>query len=135
MEPIQVEAKLRDDAGASYSPSTGLLRGKNVLIITSGHEATDSRIYAKEVCSLQRMGAAVTVVGKLEHGTPGEVAVLRVPKPLSRLMRFVWQPWRCLMYRCFRHICRRCLLMAGENFRRKGPYAGNKFCLQARPES
>jgi glycosyltransferase involved in cell wall biosynthesis len=38
----------------------------------------------------------VIVVGKLEYDTPGEVEVLTVPKPSSRLMRFLWQPWRCL---------------------------------------
>jgi glycosyltransferase involved in cell wall biosynthesis len=72
------------------------LKGINVLIVTSGHEATDPRIYAKQACSLHRLGAQVTVVGKLEYSNPGEVEVLAVPKPSSRLLRFLWQPWRCL---------------------------------------
>jgi glycosyltransferase involved in cell wall biosynthesis len=73
-----------------------MIEAVSVLIITSGHEATDPRIYAKQAHSLQRFGAMVTVVGKLEYSTPGEVEVLVVPKLRSRLTRFLWQPWRCL---------------------------------------
>ncbi len=72
------------------------LDGLHVLIMTSGHEATDPRIYAKQACSLQDLGADVTVVGMLEHNAPGKVTVLTVRKPSSRLARFLWQPWRCI---------------------------------------
>lgn len=74
----------------------GNLNGVNVLVITSGHDATDHRVYYKLACSLKRLGANVVVVGKL--GDPlfsGEVPVLEVQKPSSRLQRFFWQPWRC----------------------------------------
>jgi glycosyltransferase involved in cell wall biosynthesis len=45
---------------------------------------------------MKKMGADVTVVGALEHAVPGDVAVLGLVKPKSRLVRFVIQPWRCL---------------------------------------
>ena len=66
--------------------SDGLsLRGIDVLVITSGHEATDHRVYGKQAVSLRQFGANVTVVGALEHRIPGNVPVLAVPKPASRL--------------------------------------------------
>jgi len=71
------------------------LSGINVLIVTSGHAVTDPRI-SKQACSLQRAGANVAIVGRLEHGDPGKVSVLVVPEPASRPQRFLWQPWRCL---------------------------------------
>jgi glycosyltransferase involved in cell wall biosynthesis len=79
----------------SHQPSVVRLDGVNVLIMASGHDATDPRIY-KQASSLQRLGAKVTVVATLERGNPREVRVLTVRKPSSRLMRFLWQPWRCL---------------------------------------
>jgi glycosyltransferase involved in cell wall biosynthesis len=82
-------------SGISRLPSV-TLEGVKVLIVTSGHEATDPRVYVKEACSLRRLGADVTVVGKLENGTPGEVEILKVPTPSRRWVRFLWQPWRCL---------------------------------------
>ncbi len=72
------------------------LHGIDVLIVTSGHEATDHRVYGKEAMSLKKFGANVTVVGALEQGMPGNVPVLSVLKPRSRLVRFILQPWRCL---------------------------------------
>jgi glycosyltransferase involved in cell wall biosynthesis len=72
------------------------LSGVRVLVITSGHEATDHRIYGKEAVSLERFGADVTVVGVLQHSIPGTVPVVSVPKARSRLVRFVLQPWRCV---------------------------------------
>jgi glycosyltransferase involved in cell wall biosynthesis len=72
------------------------LKGLNVLIVTSGHEAMDHRIYAKEACSLSRFGAKVTVVGFRDGDGRGAVPVLAVPKPASRRRRFLAQPWRCL---------------------------------------
>jgi glycosyltransferase involved in cell wall biosynthesis len=68
----------------------------DVLVVTSGHEATDHRVYGKQAASLKQFGANVTVVGSLEHPIPGKVPVLSVSKPISRLTRFVYQPWRCL---------------------------------------
>jgi glycosyltransferase involved in cell wall biosynthesis len=68
----------------------------DVLVVTSGHEATDHRVYGKQALSLKQFGANVTVVGSLEHQIPANVPVLAVSKPGSRLTRFLWQPWRCL---------------------------------------
>lgn len=73
-----------------------VLDGIRVLIITSGHDATDHRIYDKLARSLKRRGADVTIVGKLEHPDPGEVKIIRIPRPSSRIRRFLLQPWRCL---------------------------------------
>ena len=74
----------------------GDLAGVRVLVITSGHEALDGRVYAREASGLERLGADVTVVGKWTTGTPGRVPVLAVPPPSSRPARFLIQPWRCL---------------------------------------
>ena len=73
-----------------------MLKGVNVLVITSGHSVTDHRIYGKLTCSLKRMGANVILVGYLERGVLDDVEVIEVPKPSSRFVRFLWQPWRCL---------------------------------------
>jgi glycosyltransferase involved in cell wall biosynthesis len=72
------------------------LAGVRVLVLTSGHEALDSRIYGREARSLRALGARVTVVGKLTRGTTQDSDVLPVPAPSSRLERFLLQPWRCL---------------------------------------
>jgi len=85
-------------------PCARPLAGVRVLLVTSGHEATDARIYAKQAYSLQNFGANVTVVGKLEHGIyGGAVEVIAMRKPTSRLVRFLWQPWRCLWAVRHRH--------------------------------
>lgn len=73
-----------------------LLRGVKVLIITSGHDATDHRVHNKLACSLKRMGANVAIVGQLNHRNPGEVEIVTIPKPATRMRRFLLQPWRCL---------------------------------------
>jgi len=78
------------------TPPERILEGVRVLVLTSGHEATDSRIYAKEAEGVRALGADVTVVGKLERGNPGAVRVLVIPPAKSRLERFLRQPWRCL---------------------------------------
>lgn len=77
-------------------PAWPSLREVNVLIMTSGHDIEDPRIYSKLACSVHSLGANVTIVGKVEDKKPYEVRVLCVSKPTSRLMRFLCQPWRCL---------------------------------------
>lgn len=72
------------------------LRDTDVVILTSGHEITDSRIYARIACGVKRLGANVTLVGRAGHATEDNIAVVNVPEPSSRLSRFLWQPWRCL---------------------------------------
>lgn len=81
--------------GAGFDPAPQL-RGLDVLIVTSGHEITDARVYSKQACSIQFLGARVTLVGRLEGKKPADVNVITVPAPSSRLTRFLWQPWRCL---------------------------------------
>ncbi|WP_447979328.1 glycosyltransferase [Candidatus Nitrospira bockiana] len=80
----------------------GELKGVTLLVMTSGHEVTDHRVYAKQVRSFLLMGARVTLVGYAEPAARARLErverlhLLTVPKPSSRLMRFLWQPWRCL---------------------------------------
>ncbi len=74
----------------------GLLNGMRVLVLTSGHEVLDARVYGREARSLREMGADVTVVGKHTRGKPDDVSILRVSAPSSRLSRFLFQPWRCV---------------------------------------
>src|SRR5262245_61135122 len=68
----------------------------DVLVITSGHDAMDHRIYAKQARSLKQLGANVTIVASRKVNATTEVPVLAVPRPTSRLARFLWQPWCCL---------------------------------------
>jgi glycosyltransferase involved in cell wall biosynthesis len=83
--------------GSGASESTYVsLRGVDVVLMASGHEVTNPRIYARQALSLQGLGANVIVVGRLEHRPSGEAQVLAVSAPSSRLVRFLWQPWRCL---------------------------------------
>jgi glycosyltransferase involved in cell wall biosynthesis len=72
------------------------LRSLRLLVITSGHEVNDSRVYGREAKSMRALGAEVTIVGKLERGTAEGVRTLLVPPAGSRLSRFLFQPWRCL---------------------------------------
>src|SRR5262245_35374072 len=72
------------------------LSGIRVLVLTSGHEVLDGRVYGREARSLHAMGADITVVGKLTRGTPAEVPVLAIAATSSRLARFLLQPWRCV---------------------------------------
>ena len=92
-DPMAAERAFAADAKPRADVS---LRGLRVLVLTSGHEATDHRVYSKIALSAKRMGADVTVVGALEHAVPGPVSVIGLVKPTSRLCRFLVQPWRCL---------------------------------------
>ncbi len=71
-------------------------RKTRVLMLTTGHEATDARIYAKQAARLQRLGLDVTVVGKLEYTRPGAVPIVPIAPARSRWQRLFWQPWRCI---------------------------------------
>jgi glycosyltransferase involved in cell wall biosynthesis len=71
------------------------LDGIKVVVLTSGHDALDARVYDREARSIKAMGADVVVVASMERGQPGSVPVIPVKQPNSRLERFVVQPWRC----------------------------------------
>ena len=71
------------------------LKGMNVLILTSGHDALDARVHDRVARSVREMGADVTVVASHKRGEPGPVTILPLRTPKSRLERFVVQPWRC----------------------------------------
>ncbi|MBX3348451.1 MAG: glycosyltransferase [Nitrospira sp.] len=72
------------------------LNGIHVLILTSGHDVTDHRIYHKQAKTLSQLGAAVTIVGKTERGSPTDIQILPVDAASSRLTRFLLMPWMCL---------------------------------------
>ena len=72
------------------------LEGLRVLVLTSGHDVSDPRIYVKQARSLRRLGAHVTIAGAVYKTAPTDVKVLPVSKAPSRLVRFLWQPWKCL---------------------------------------
>jgi glycosyltransferase involved in cell wall biosynthesis len=88
------DRRLEGDQPPHHAPVVRL-DGVNVLIMASGHAATDPRIH-KQACSMQSLGANVAVVAALEQSNTRELKVLTVPKPSSRFRRFLWQPWRCL---------------------------------------
>lgn len=71
------------------------LESIRVLVLTSGHDATDSRVYARQARSLRRLGAAVTLVAMITKSPPDDVFVIPARVPRSRLNRFLLQPWRC----------------------------------------
>jgi glycosyltransferase involved in cell wall biosynthesis len=73
------------------------LRGVRVLLMTSGHKASDSRVYDKEAVSLAERGARVTVIGQEPKVRPGEdgIRLITIPKPKNKLDRFFVLPWRC----------------------------------------
>lgn len=77
-------------------PETRPLAGLRVLVLTSGHEALDARVYGREAKSLEALGATVTIVGKLTRGTPDSVEVLPIRPASHRLSRFLVQPWHCV---------------------------------------
>ena len=95
----KTSAHAADKSGQNGQPSHRIssirLDGVNALIMASGHAATDPRIY-KQASSLRCLGANVTIAATLERGEPQKMRVLTVRKASSRLMRFLWQPWRCL---------------------------------------
>ncbi len=78
------------------------LRGLRVVILSSGHDALDGRIYDKEACSFAHLGAEVSVVAAHATGKNGPVMVHPVKTPASRWERFLVQPWRCFW--CARHL-------------------------------
>ena len=90
------EQGVRVDGSGASGPTSVSLRGVDVVLMVSGHEVTNPRIYARQALSLQRLGANVTVVGRIEHRPSGEARVLAVSAPSSRLVRFLCQPLRCL---------------------------------------
>jgi len=80
------------------------LDGVRVLVLTSGHDVSDPRIYVKQARSFRQLGASVTIAGSVGKTRPEDVKILAVAKPGSRLVRFIWQPWRCL-WRARREPC------------------------------
>lgn len=80
------------------------LEGLRVLVLTSGHDVSDPRIYAKQARSLRQLGARVAIAGSVHKTVPTDVTILPVSKPRSRLVRFLWQPWKCL-WRARREQC------------------------------
>src|SRR5262249_50542738 len=95
-ETLSIAKENYSDELLSESRALVALDQVAVLVITSGHDAMDHRIYAKQARSLRQFGANVTIVASLEGNATLELRVVAVPKPTSRFARFLWQPWRCL---------------------------------------
>src|SRR5438445_7769910 len=73
-----------------------MLAGIRALLITSGHRATDPRVYAREACGLADLGAEVAIAAMHDGSGPNRVRIIPLAPPSSRLARFLWQPWRCV---------------------------------------
>ena len=93
---LQLDRRFMMAATIDAASDKARLAGVRVLVLTSGHEALDGRIYAREAKSLYAMGADVTVVGRLTRGAAGRVRVVPVAPVSSRVARFLLQPWRCV---------------------------------------
>jgi glycosyltransferase involved in cell wall biosynthesis len=73
-----------------------MLDGIQVLLMTTGHQAMDQRIYDKEACSLSAVGASVIVIGKHTGQEPLNcVRIVKLPSSQNRIKRFLYQPWHC----------------------------------------
>ncbi|NOX47573.1 MAG: glycosyltransferase family 4 protein [Chlorobi bacterium] len=77
--------------------NTGCLTGLRILIVTSGHTVHDHRIYYKLGRSLKSMGASVAIIGTKNSHYPDDIEILDVPPANSRPIRFLVQPWRCII--------------------------------------
>jgi glycosyltransferase involved in cell wall biosynthesis len=80
----------------TMEPGLQPLAGVRVLVLTSGHEVSDPRIYVRQARSLRQLGARVAIAGAVGENTPQDVVILPTAKAGSRLIRFLWQPWKCL---------------------------------------
>lgn len=74
--------------------SGGILKGIKILHISSGHQITDHRIFDKLARSIKRMGGEVTIAALSSEKTPKEVKTIVLPRAGSRVVRFLWQPFR-----------------------------------------
>lgn len=61
-----------------------------VCHFTSAHETTDTRIYIKECCSLQKAGHEVFLVGRGESTECSEVHIVGCGEPKGRMERFLF---------------------------------------------
>lgn len=73
------------------------LTGVRILILTSGHSVHDHRIYYKLGRSLKSMGANVAIIGVQDTRQPDDIEILSIAPVHSRIMRFLIQPWRCIL--------------------------------------
>ncbi|GJQ22983.1 MAG: glycosyltransferase [Planctomycetia bacterium] len=74
-----------------------ILNGVQVIILTTGHHATDHRIYDKEACGLSALGASVTIIGNHpDKKLPtNNIKIVNIPAPGNRIQRFLQQSWHC----------------------------------------
>lgn len=97
MTRINPACDMDEKKGLNRFPSGApVLDGVRVLIVTSGHDVSDHRVYDKLALSLQKMGAKTVIAGSSAFDFRGHVKIIKVPPPSGRLGRFLWQPWRCL---------------------------------------
>jgi glycosyltransferase involved in cell wall biosynthesis len=68
---------------------------RKVCLLTSVHQAFDTRIFYKEARSLAETGYAVTVIGQHDVNEIVEgVQIIGLPRPRNRLQRMVGLTWR-----------------------------------------
>lgn len=74
-----------------------ILDGIQIIILTTGHQVTDHRIYDKEACSLSELGASVVIIGNhADHqASPNNIMIRNVPEAGNRIQRFLQQSWYC----------------------------------------
>lgn len=74
-----------------------ILDGIQVIILTTGHQVTDHRIYDKEACSLSALGASVVIIGNHpdRQVSTNNIKIMNVPAPGNRIQRFLQQSWHC----------------------------------------
>ncbi|MCF6148004.1 MAG: glycosyltransferase family 4 protein [Candidatus Kuenenia sp.] len=74
-----------------------VLENKKILFVTTGHQAMDHRIYDKEACSMNALGATVTILGKHcgQQLETNNIKIINVPASGNRIQRFLQLPWRC----------------------------------------
>ncbi len=90
-----MEAINRPVAGESGDRGR-MLEGLRVIMLTSGHEAMDSRIYGRLALSLKQMGADMKIIGRGQPGIKAGVEIIALRGSGSRLTRFFVRPWKCL---------------------------------------
>ncbi len=76
------------------------LKGLRILLMTSGHDVSDSRVYHRIALSIKKKGAIIYIVGEKNHvmSSMENINIIAMPKPTSRFVRFFFQPWRCIWH-------------------------------------
>ena len=75
-----------------------LMTNIEIVLVSSGHQAIDHRVFDKEAVSLAKHFPRVRVVaGHLADGIVDGVQITALPPCRSRLARFAWRPLQCYL--------------------------------------